>query len=116
MTSVTNVTNVTAHEPAGRDNEGAPPERGPRVTLGHVTSLVTVTVATRPGVTPTGERWLNLRVSMSRISKRKKAAHLSWNGERFAKGHDFQILSEHYPEVLDYVESVVREAYAKLAA
>ena len=40
-------------------------------------------------------------------SPHKKNFYLAWNGERFAENHDLNVLREHEPEILTWVEKQI---------
>lgn len=50
-----------------------------------------------------------VHMTARRGSIRKRSFHLGWNGTRFAHGHDFIILRNHYPDLFDWVRDCVAE-------
>ena len=53
--------------------------------------------------------WNSLKLVFAGRREHKANFSFGWNGERFSKCHDMDVMTEHYPELVGFVSEVVRE-------
>jgi hypothetical protein len=62
------------------------------------------------------EEWLSLYVQMKNRPDKyheKRRAWLAWNGSRFKKNKDVQILAEKFPEYLSRVQMAAKQEWGR---
>ena len=52
--------------------------------------------------------WHNLKLVFAGKREHKANFSFGWNGERFSKCHDMDIMAEHYPELVAFVSEHVK--------